>query len=78
MNTNLANRIWCSKCCLFRDPESFETKKSGQRKKLCNRHGKKRDLEVLLDDWDTFETELHSWNRPVWFYFPLTYLLKFC
>ncbi|KAJ8097430.1 hypothetical protein POJ06DRAFT_31514 [Lipomyces tetrasporus] len=57
-------RIWCSKCGVFRDSESFETNKSGRTKKLCNRHGKKRDLEVLYDDWDTFEEEVHSWNHP--------------
>ncbi|KAK9427273.1 hypothetical protein V1505DRAFT_53740 [Lipomyces doorenjongii] len=63
-DTNLANRIWCSKCGVFRDSESFETNKSGRTKKLCNRHGKKRDLEVLYNDWDNFEAEIHSWNHP--------------
>jgi hypothetical protein len=38
---NPANRTWCSKCGIFRDSEGFETKGSGQRKKLCNRRGKK-------------------------------------
>ncbi|KAK9351745.1 hypothetical protein V1523DRAFT_415886 [Lipomyces doorenjongii] len=66
-DTNLANRIWCSKCGVFRDSESFETNKSGRTKKLCNRHGKKRDLEVLYNDWDNFEAEIHSWNHPVLF-----------
>ncbi|KAK9342808.1 hypothetical protein V1522DRAFT_424705 [Lipomyces starkeyi] len=56
------NRIWCSKCSVFRDSESFETNRFGRTKKLCNLHGKKRDLEE--DDWDTFEAEIYSWNHP--------------
>ncbi|KAK9236686.1 hypothetical protein V1525DRAFT_406247 [Lipomyces kononenkoae] len=59
---NSANRIWCSKCSVFRDSESFVTNRFGRTKKLCNLHGKKRDLEE--DDWDTFEAEIYSWNHP--------------
>ena len=62
-----ANRIWCSKCGMFRDSECFATNNSGRRKKLCNRHGKKRELEETFDDWDSFEAKLHAWNHPVYF-----------
>ena len=65
MDTNSANRIWCSQCSLFRDSESFEMNKSGKTKKQCNRHGKKRDAVVLFDGWDIFEGELRSWNHTV-------------
>ena len=36
--------------------------KSGKKKQLCNRHGKKRDQ---FDDWDTFEEQLCEWNHLV-------------
>jgi hypothetical protein len=63
MAANLPNQAWCSKCSTFRDSESFETKKSGQKKKLCNRHERKRELQ--FDDWDAFEIQLNKWNRLV-------------
>ncbi|KAN0086960.1 hypothetical protein V8E54_000648, partial [Elaphomyces granulatus] len=33
-------------------------------KKLCNRHGKKRNLDAIFDDWDDFEAQLRAWNCP--------------
>jgi hypothetical protein len=65
MAANTPNRAWCSKCSTFRDSESFETNKFGRKKKLCNRHGQKRELTVLFDNWDAFEIQLRKWNRPV-------------
>jgi hypothetical protein len=65
MNASIPNQTWCSKCKAFRNPESFERNKSGKTKKQCNRHGKKRDLDAVFDDWDAFETQLSQWNRPV-------------
>ena len=62
MDANSINQSWCTKCTAFRDSESFESNKSGKKKKLCNRHGKKRDQ---FDDWDTFEKQLCEWNHPV-------------
>ncbi|KAN0070077.1 hypothetical protein V8E54_011658 [Elaphomyces granulatus] len=50
---------WCSKCTTFRDAQSFEKHKSGKVKKLCNRHGEKRDLDAIFDDWADFEAQLH-------------------
>ncbi|KAK9261990.1 hypothetical protein V1519DRAFT_91211 [Lipomyces tetrasporus] len=41
-------RIWCSKCGVFRDSESFETNKSARTKKLCNRHWEeKRPIDQI-------------------------------
>jgi hypothetical protein len=65
MAANTPNRAWCSKCNTFRDSESFEINKFGRKKKLCNRHGQKRELTVLFDHWDAFEIQLSKWNRPV-------------
>ena len=65
MDTNMPNQSWCTKCNAFRNSEDFEANKSGKTKKQCNRHGKKRDLDVVFDDWDAFETRLSTWNHPV-------------
>jgi hypothetical protein len=65
---------WCSKCTTFRDAQSFEKHKSGKVKKLCNRHGKKRNLDAIFDDWDDFEAQLRAWNCPVRLYSLLTFL----
>ena len=65
MDANMPTRVWCTKCNTFRNPEDFGRNKSGKAKKLCNRHGNKRDLEAVLDDWETFEAELNQWNHPV-------------
>lgn len=59
------NQLRCSKCNAFRDEESFEKHKSGKTKKLCNRHGRKRELDAIFDDWDNFEARLVAWNRIV-------------
>ena len=63
MTADTPNRAWCSKCSTFRDSESFETNKFGQKRKLCNRHGRKRELQ--FDSWGAFEIQLKKWNRPV-------------
>ena len=65
MDANTQNQTWCTKCNALRESESFEKNKSGETKKLCNRHGKKRDLEAVFDDWNAFETQLNEWSHPV-------------
>jgi hypothetical protein len=34
-------------------------------RKLCDRHGKKRELSAVFDNWDDFESWLLAWNHPV-------------
>jgi hypothetical protein len=65
-NSVRSNQRWCSKCNAFRDEQSFEKHKCGKVKKLCNRHGRKRELDAIFDDWDEFEGRLVAWNHPVW------------
>ncbi|PVH96191.1 hypothetical protein DM02DRAFT_688395 [Periconia macrospinosa] len=48
MAANEPNQLWCSRCTNFRDWASFETNKLGQKRKLCNRHEKKRELKQTL------------------------------
>src|SRR6267378_2013277 len=70
------NSSWCSNCKVFRDTDEFEVNKSGKRKKLCRRHSTKRKLDKLFDDWQTFETQIRSWSRPVWL-FPIISVYSF-
>jgi hypothetical protein len=60
-----SNQVWCSSCKKPRDAASFETTKHGKERKTCNRHGKKRNIDVVFDHWDDFEDQLAMWNRPV-------------
>lgn len=42
---------------------NFEFNKLGKRNKTCQRHTKKRSLDV--DDWGAFILRLQNWNKPV-------------
>lgn len=60
-----STQFWCSKCKDVRDEICFGMLKSGKRRKICNRHGGKRELNDIFDDWDDFCSQLTAWNHPV-------------
>src|ERR1700735_1818235 len=68
-------QLWCSRCKAFRDNQSFETLKSGKVRKTCNRHGLKRELDIVFDDWDDFQAKLAAWNHHVCHFPSFTILL---
>jgi hypothetical protein len=65
MDLNPSDQVWCSNCKKFRDPASFEKTKYGKERKTCNRHGKRRNIDVVFDNWGIFEEQLAAWNCPV-------------
>ncbi|KAJ5142546.1 uncharacterized protein N7515_001333 [Penicillium bovifimosum] len=54
--------IFCSSCRRSRAVDEFHVNKQGKRNKTCQRHSKKRPLEV--DDWENFIQVLRNWNEP--------------
>ncbi|KAK9476369.1 hypothetical protein V1514DRAFT_184931 [Lipomyces japonicus] len=57
----MTEKLYCSSCSQFQVAEDFGKKKNGKHYKTCNRHNKKRSLQ--LDDWNDFMELLKNWKK---------------
>ena len=60
---------WCTSCGQFRAVSDFVPSGNGKMRKTCSKHAKnsqkKRPIDLQLDDWDDFISEIRAWKMLV-------------